>query len=234
MSAGSRNIQNETSRFLLRFKPPELLFNAVEDQILKWGELFKENPAVLEELGRIWKDIPQITVQDREEGFAHVCLFCDFWNGLPHQIEESWKLLMLGEKMKDWMNPNILHGNYALTEMIPSCTIAKSHRFFYKKINLGKNVQGLAPSETAKNIPKNIQMGWWEVLQLLFLNDKLLLALDGDIYPFFDLANISLSNKVHEDLQRTLCVYTVGKCLVLDRSSTAYAREWNTQLLMKN
>ena len=59
-----------------------------------------------------------------------------------------------------------------------------------------------------------------------------MLALDGDIYPFFDLANISLLNKAHEDLQRTLCVYTVGKCLVLDRNSTTYAREWNTQLLM--
>ena len=53
MSIVAQDIRNATNRFLLRFKPPELLFNTVDDQILKWRELFKEDHAVLEELGRI-------------------------------------------------------------------------------------------------------------------------------------------------------------------------------------
>lgn len=181
-------------------------------------------------------EYPKLTKKDISDGFTTRALFFTYGNrkkpssaDLVRTMIVSWKLLQDG--YLTWTNSNIFDDNkFTLT-----ITRAehRSSGFYWKKINFGKAWQGRSVADIDHDLSSEVCLATGELLQLLAVDSNFLSAMDGDLLPFYDLGDCRLMENSKEGLVRSLCIYTVGKYLVLDRSSIEYTRGWNSCLLLK-
>lgn len=214
---------------IIKTMKKEQLVNPINKQILLWKELihfFTDKKCIIPKA-------PILSKKEINEGWQVALFFClgTTQKDLEKTFHLSWKILQTTRKT--WSSDNIFNSTrYKLSFNTPRLI---AQNFYWKKIKISKQYQGLSVLESRRLIrSNNVYIAGHEALQLLIINKIFSRKFNGITIPFLHLGGISLSNiKTSHDLDRSICLYTVGQWLVLDRLGIEYRIPWNNCILIK-
>lgn len=205
------------------------LVDSVEKQIVTWQKhvhFFTDKKFLI-------PTTPQLTEKELNGGWQIALFFClgTTQKNIEKTLELSWTHLQ--SKRKTWSSDNIFNNTrYKLSFKKPKL---RTQGFYWKKIQISSMYQGLSVQEArCLNKNRDVYIAGHEALQLLIINKVFSHKFDGVNIPFLHLGDVSLSNsKTTHDLERSVCLYTVGPWLVLDRLGTEYKIPWNSCVLLR-